>query len=91
MLNRAVDTHNQKQYVCRMQIDSHIPIPPKRGGYYKYDWESLKVGDSFFTPGITINSMAGTANRAGTRLGMTFRCSTVTEKGKTGVRVWRKT
>ena len=73
-----------------MQIQTDIPIPEDRpGGYYRYRWEEMKVGDSFFVPEISISSLSSAANRAASRLNMKFTCRTVTEGAAGGVRVWR--
>lgn len=77
-----------------MTLDHSVPMPGHRGGFFKYDWAGMRVGDSFFEPDKSIHSMSSVALRAGRRLGMTFTCSTVTEGegvGVLGVRVWRKT
>ena len=73
-----------------MQIQSNIPIPEDhRGGFYRYKWDEMGIGDSFFVPGISIQSLSSAANRAAARFEMRFTCRTVTEDGIEGVRVWR--
>jgi hypothetical protein len=67
-----------------VSVEGDIPIPPKRGGYYKYKWDAMKVGDSFLVT-VDINIISSVANRAAKRLGYKFTCRTTEE----GVRVWR--
>lgn len=77
-----------------MRIDTQethpYPKPPRRGGFYKYRWSEMRVGDSFFVPCGKISTMSSVANRAAARLGTKYTCSTVTENTIRGVRVWRK-
>ncbi len=73
-----------------MQIQTNIPLPEDhRGGYYRYKWDEMGIGASFFVPEITIQSLSSAANRAASRLDMKFTCRSVTEDGVEGVRVWR--
>lgn len=70
-----------------MEIDSGVVLPPSnhRGGFYKYPWESMKIGDSFLILDKTIQHMSSIANRASTRLGCKFSCRSMDG----GVRVFR--
>ena len=67
-------------------VDRNIPIPPRLngGGYYKYPWESMEIGDSFLAT-VTLSTMSSVANRAAKRTGRKFSCRTT----KDGIRVWR--
>lgn len=68
-----------------ISVRSGIPIPPKRGGYFKYPWDSLDIGSSFLVANIKLSTISSVANRAAKRLGRKFSCRTTDE----GIRVWR--
>ena len=57
-----------------LTIDKGVALPPARAGR-KYPFRLMKVGESFFAPGITQDTM----------------CSMVPRKyGKWATRVWRE-
>jgi len=65
-------------------VSASASIPPKRGGNFKYPWNSLAVGDSFLVT-VKIGVISSAAGRASKRLGRKFSCRTTDE----GIRVWR--
>lgn len=68
-----------------MEIEGGIPVSEHRGGFYKYPWQEMQVGDSFLVADKTIQSMSSVANRAAARFGFKFSCRSTDE----GVRIWR--
>jgi hypothetical protein len=75
-----------KSTAPKIQIDKGVPIPTGYGGY-KYPWESMKPGDSFFVPNKTIKVVSASVAYAREKYGFTFRCRSIDG----GVRVWRVT
>ena len=73
------------------EVEENVVLPRLgyTGGNYKYPWEELAIGDSFFVQNKTINSMASLAYKTAKRLNMKFTCRSVTENEHAGVRVWR--
>jgi len=59
-----------------------VPIPSSR---YKYPWQRMKIGDSFFVKGKTAQQFGGHIAHAGKHYHMTFTTRTVNG----GLRVWR--
>ncbi|WP_137390864.1 hypothetical protein [Rhodoligotrophos defluvii] len=70
-------------------VESGVPIPPVRKKESQYPWAELKVGDSFFIPGINANQASSAATRRRHRFGGRYRCRTMVVGGQKGVRVWR--
>lgn len=68
-----------------MEIENGVPLPRHKGGFYKYPWHLMEIGDSFLVDDRSIQTMASVANRASARLGFKFSCRSTDE----GVRVWR--
>ena len=67
-------------------VEKDVPLPAPLRGSGKYPWRSMAVGDSFFVPGMTTASIAGSVHSAYKRLpGWKFTSRTVDG----GVRVWR--
>jgi hypothetical protein len=65
-----------------------IPVPAKNSGRPPiYPWRKLAIGDSFFAPGKTHQTLGATAGTRGPGIKVTTRA--VTENGVSGVRVWR--
>lgn len=77
-----------------VRIETGIPIPPARlsprKGKSKYPFLSMKVGDTFFMPGVMAASVQSMARRATIHLGWRFTTRAVTEGGKNGARCWRE-
>lgn len=67
------------------RIDKNVP-PPSR---LKYPLEKLDVGDSFFVPEKTGQSMRTTVSHYQRTRGGKFITREVTEAGVSGTRVWR--
>jgi hypothetical protein len=75
-----------------IEIQSGVPVPPRRVGSVLYPYERMKVGDSFFVEGQTkykINDMCARNRKMGHRLKMRFIARRVTEGEKVGIRIWR--
>lgn len=70
-------------------VEKGVPIPESRGQHGKYPWSKLRPGDSFFVAGQTSQTFGTARQYAATRHGITLISRTVTERGKSGVRVWR--
>lgn len=72
-----------------LKIEKGVPIwPALRGrprGRTKYPFDSMAVGDSFFSEGATRNYMARSCAEARLRLGWQFSM----RKTDGGYRVWR--
>ena len=75
-----------------IQIDSDIPVPQPRAKNGKSEellaTLSLKVGESFFSPGKFAN-LAMKVGYAKTITGRVFTVRTREENGVKGARVWR--
>lgn len=71
------------------EIEKNLPLPERQRGTpgrnAKYPFAKLEVGDSFFIPGIKVQSASRNANYHSMRLGRKFVCRTVDG----GVRIWR--
>jgi hypothetical protein len=69
------------------EITSTVPIPPsgKRGAQNKYPFHMLKVGDSFFAPGMTAQKLSNASTWHKLKNGWNFKCQTVDG----GARCWR--
>jgi len=71
-------------------IASGLPIPETRqGAPCKYPWDKLAVGDSFFIPGKTSQTISPARQSAEHTRGTKYASRTVEENGVRGVRVWR--
>jgi hypothetical protein len=68
-----------------MEIQKGLELPKHGGGFRKYPWEGMQIGDSFLISDKSITSVSSVANRASARLGMKFSCRST----DAGVRVWR--
>jgi hypothetical protein len=64
------------------KLERDKPIPTDR---VKYPWRDMKVGDSFFVPGMAVSAIAGSVSGASSRGAGKFRCRA--ENG--GVRIWK--
>ena len=75
----------------KISIDKErIPIPPVRTGpkkatRFKYPFDQLDVGDSFFVEGIQARAIAGSIANASKVLGQKYVSRTMNG----GARVWR--
>jgi hypothetical protein len=72
--------------MSEFKIEKGVPIPERRHGKGKYPWASLKIGDSFFVPGLY--SSAQMASSIGFQRQKTGREHVCRKEGE-GVRVWR--
>jgi hypothetical protein len=75
-----------------MQVDYGVRLTPRNrvhGGFYKYPWDQMEIGDSFFVPNKAINIFAGQACNRAKRHGGKYTCRSVVENGVAGTRVWR--
>lgn len=79
---------NQERKQMEIKFDDNIPIPTdaKRAG--KYQWQEMKVGQSFWSASKP-TSLRNIANQAGKRLNMKFLTRAETKDGIEGSRVWR--
>lgn len=70
-------------------IDRGIPLPPDRPVFArKYPFPDMRVGDSFFVPGMNRQQMAGPIRYATCEC-RKFTTRRVVENGIPGLRVWR--
>lgn len=60
-------------------------LPPLLG----LPWAEVKVGEGFFVPGRTTQSLSGTRTRAEQLLKRKFTTRSVTKKKGAGIMVWR--
>ena len=75
--------------VAVIAIDKGVPLPEaQRGARFRYPFKALEVGDSFFVPGRTRQSLKASISHAscGCRR---FATRGVVEHGVKGLRVWR--
>lgn len=72
------------------EIETDVPAPPLSHGNAKYPWEKMEVGNSFFVPGGSVDTIqkAGRA-WADRNHGGKFICRKAVEDGLAGVRAWR--
>ena len=68
-----------------IQIDKNVAMPPK-AGRKKYPFAEMEIGDSFFSPDLSIRNCGPyfTPHKP-----KKFAARTSTESGVKGVRVWR--
>lgn len=73
------------------KIKKNIPVSSQRGRKLSYDFDAMKVGDSFDEPFTQkkYNSIRTAAYLYGNRHGKKFQGSKLTEKGKKIIRIWR--
>lgn len=76
----------------RFKIDKEVPVPP-RPRTWRYPWENMEPGDSFFMPckpedAERVGNRAWTAGEAfAKRRGLDWKFTVRTVEG--GARVWR--
>ncbi len=80
----ACDTCEAKNQENKMQIESGIPIPPRRFTPRKHPWEQMKVGDSLLFK-LRASSVSPQVSKAARAFGFKFE----THKTPEGIRVWR--
>jgi hypothetical protein len=69
-----------------MKIEKGIPVTDqRRGNHRKYPWDEMEVGDSFFVPGKSPNTISSSANYQSKTRGWRFKVASL----EGGVRVWR--
>jgi hypothetical protein len=69
-------------------IESGVPLPDKHVRW-KYPFDQLEVGQSFFVPNKDTTQMAAACKRAAKRLGVRFATAKAERGGQQGTRVWR--
>jgi len=69
-------------------IEKGVPLPEKNVRW-KYPFDELEVGDSFFVANKDTTQLSALCKRAGSRLDARFVTAKATKQGKEGVRVWR--
>lgn len=69
-------------------IDKGIPLPEKHVRW-KYPFDQMEVGDSFFVVNKDTTQMSALCKRAGKRLERRFVTAKVEQNGESGCRVWR--
>lgn len=81
---------------AQFPIQDDIPIPPPVRERMRYPFAELEVRQSFYVrrpkdvgSATFSNRMSARCAHAAKRLGRVFRCRTVVEDGREGVRVWR--
>lgn len=70
----------------QFKIEQGIEIPERRGRSKLYPFSQMNIGDSFFIPGKTSQSIS---TNFGHHKPMKFSARTMEENGVKGVRVWR--
>lgn len=70
------------------KIEKNVPLPEKNVRW-KYPFDELEVGDSFFVANKDTTQLSALCKRAGTRLNTRFVTAKATSGDATGVRVWR--
>lgn len=73
--------NDRKQF----EIEKGIPVPTTRQGNYKYPWDEMEVGDSFFIKGKVRAQIAPSIKRIEVTRGVKFTAHQVED----GLRVWR--
>lgn len=69
-------------------IEKGIPLPEKNVRW-KYPFDQLEVGDSFFVINKDTTQMSALCKRASKRLSARFITAKAESDGAQGVRVWR--
>lgn len=71
-----------------IKVEKGVELPSARCSAKKYPWEEMKVGDSFFAPGLTTSKLSNAASWRRTK-GEKFAVRETTEHGVDGARIWR--
>jgi hypothetical protein len=69
-------------------IEKGVPLPEKHVRW-KYPFEQLQAGESFFVANKDTTQMSALCKRAAKRLGHRFITAKATKGEQSGVRVWR--
>lgn len=69
-------------------IEKDVPLPEKNVRW-KYPFDQMEPGDSFFVANRDTTQMSALCKRAARRLEARFVTATATKGEQTGVRVWR--
>jgi len=69
-------------------IEKDVPLPEKNVRW-KYPFDQMDLGDSFFVVNKDTTQMSALCKRAGKRLGGRFVTAKSEKDGQSGVRVWR--
>jgi hypothetical protein len=83
------NTEMEQQEIISTIQSGIVPPVERRGGYTKYPWGALEVGDSFFVPHKTIQKISAVAVKIAMRRNTKYTCRSVSENQVSGVRVWR--
>ena len=70
------------------EIETGVPLPEKNVRY-KYPFDQMEVGDSFFVANKDTTQMSALCKRAGKRLGSRYVTAKAERGDQVGVRVWR--
>jgi len=69
-------------------IERDVPLPEKNVRW-KYPFDQMEVGDSFFVVNKDTTQMSALCKRAGKRLSARFVTAKAEKGTQSGVRVWR--
>lgn len=72
-----------------IKIESNVPCPLDHRNARRYPWDQMEIGDSFFLPHATPQSIACVGRSWGKRRNVKFSVRAVVENGVEGTRVWR--
>lgn len=74
-----------------VKLESNVPVTSNRGRKLKYQFDTMKVGQSFAVPYTpkSFNSIKTSAYGYGNRHKKSFRASSPVERGKRVTRIWR--
>ena len=70
------------------EIEKNVPLREKNVRW-KYPFDEMEVGDSFFVENKDTTQMSALCKRAGKRLGARFVTAKARKDNAEGVRVWR--
>lgn len=70
------------------EIEKNVPMPEKHVRW-KYPFDQMEVGDSFFVVNKDTTQMSALCKRAGKRLTARFTTAKAERGAEVGVRVWR--
>ena len=74
-----------------IEVQKNIPIPaPKCGPGWRYPFDQMGVGDSFFVPADErpIRNVIGAVKASARWRGLKVAVRRLTEEGAAGIRVW---
>tara|TARA_R110000772_G_scaffold45492_1_gene104209 strand:- start:2082 stop:2318 length:237 start_codon:yes stop_codon:yes gene_type:complete len=74
------------------KIEKNVEMPKEvdgRGAKAKYPFENLKLGESFFAPGVDAKDLSNVSMYWKRKLKRNYTVRTVTDEGVSGSRAWR--